>query len=70
MESPVLKPQFVTDESGERVAVILSMAEFEEITDLLEDLEDAKEIERRRDEPTIPHAEAMRMVREEGALPD
>jgi PHD/YefM family antitoxin component YafN of YafNO toxin-antitoxin module len=70
LESPALKPQFVTDENGERVAVILSMAAFEEITELLEDLADSREIERRKGEPGIPHEDAMRMLRENIALPD
>ena len=70
MTSPVLKPQFVTDEHGERVAVILSMSEFEAISELLEDIEDASEIGKRRSEPGIPHADAMRLVREDIALPD
>ena len=69
MELP-LNPQFVTDENGERVAVILSMAEFNAISELLEDLADAKENEQRRNETGIPHAEAMRLVREDGAIPD
>lgn len=68
--SPVLKPQFVTDEHGQPVAVILSMSEFEAISELLEDIEDASEIEKRRGETSIPHADAMRMAREDIALPD
>ena len=70
MKSPSLRPQFVTDENGARVAVILSMAEFEEIADLLDDLADAPEIERRRGEPDIPHEEAMRLAKDGGDLPD
>lgn len=66
----ILHPQYVTNESGERVAVILSMAEFEEISELLEDLADTKVVEQRRNEPGIPHAEAMRLVKENIALPD
>lgn len=70
MKSPVLRPQFVTNEQGQRVAVILSMAEFEEITDLLDDLADSSEIERRRAEQSIPHVEAMRLAKESGELRD
>ena len=70
MEPPILSPQFVTNESGERIAVILSMAEFEEISELLEDVADAKVIELRRHERSIPHAEAMRLAREDGDIPD
>ncbi len=70
MTSPILKPQFVTDANGDRVAVILSMDEFAAVTELLEDLADAEEIERRRGETSIPHETAMRLVEDDGALPD
>ena len=70
VKSPELNPQFVTDENGQRVAVILSIEVFEEISDLLDDLADASEIERRRAEPSIPHEEAMRLVRDGGDIPD
>lgn len=70
MQPPPLTPQFVTDEEGNRVAVILSIAQYEEIADLLEDLEDAAEIERRRAERGIPHDEAMRLVKDGRDIPD
>ena len=70
MHTPVLNPKYVTDENGERVAVIISLAEYEELTELLEDLDDAAVVEQRRDERSIPHADAMRLVREDVALPD
>ena len=70
MHTPVLNPKYVTDENGERVAVIISLAEFEEVSELLEDLADAAEIGPRREERGIPHADAMRLVREDIAIPD
>lgn len=70
MHTPVLNPKYVTDENGERVAVIISLAEYEELTELLEDLDDAAVVEQRREERGIPHADAMRLVREDVALPD
>ena len=70
MESPLLNPKYVIDEHGERVAVILTMSEFEAISELLEDLADKAVVEQRRSEPGIPHAEAMRLVNEDCALPD
>ncbi len=70
MKSPSLRPQFVTDENGARVGVILSMAEFEEIADLLDDIADAPEIVRRRGEPGIPHGEAMRLAKDGVGSPD
>ena len=70
MKASELNPQFVTDESGARVAVILSIAEYEEIADCLEDLDDAVEIERRRAEVGIPHEDVLRIVDEDCDVPD
>jgi PHD/YefM family antitoxin component YafN of YafNO toxin-antitoxin module len=60
----------VTDENGERVAVIITLAEFEELTELLEDLDDAAVVEQRRGERGIPHSTAMQFVRDNCAIPD
>ena len=70
MKSPELKPQFVTDERGARVAVLLSMTEYDAIMEILEDLADATVMEERRTERGIPHAEAMQLVREGREIPD
>lgn len=61
MGSLNLKPQFITDDKGNRTAVILSLEQYEELTDLLEDRADSAEIERRKAEAGIPHEEAMRL---------
>lgn len=70
MYLPMIKPQYVTDENAARVAVILPIAEYEELAERLEDLSDAAEIARRRHEVGIPLAEAMRLVREDGEIRD
>jgi hypothetical protein len=49
-----LSLQYVVNQSGERVAVIVPIEEFEE---LLEDLEDLAAVAERRGEPTISHRE-------------
>jgi predicted DNA-binding protein len=36
----VLHPHYITDEAGKRVSVVLSIEEFQAITERLEDLED------------------------------
>jgi len=43
--------RFITDETGEKMAVILDIEEYRE---LLEDLEDLRLIAERKDEPSIP----------------
>ncbi len=70
MHTPVLNPKYVTDENGERMAVIITLAEFDEVSELLEDLTDAAEIDQRREERCIPHETAMRLVTEDCAIPD
>jgi hypothetical protein len=46
-----LHPQFVTDENGNRISVLLPLTEYEA---LLEDLEDLQDALKARDEPSIP----------------
>ncbi len=58
-------PQYVTDEKGERVGVILPLAVYEE---LLEDLEDLAVVAERRDEPTVAHEEVARRLKQDGLL--
>jgi len=67
---PILKDmqvQYITNESGERSSVILSIEDFET---LLEDLEDLAIIAERRDEPTISHQELKAELKRDGLLPD
>lgn len=45
-----LHPQYVTDENGNRVSVLLPLVEFEA---LLEDMRDLQEALRLKDEPTV-----------------
>jgi len=54
--STALHPQYITDESGNRVSVVIPVAEFEE---LLEDLDDLAVIAERRDEPALTHDEVI-----------
>ena len=49
---PQLHPEFVTDQDGQRKAVILPVEEFEK---LIEDLDDLAAAAERRDVPTVPH---------------
>jgi hypothetical protein len=44
--------KYITDDRGERTAVVLPISDYEK---LLEDLNDLAVVAERRDEPTIPH---------------
>lgn len=54
-----LHPEFLTNEEGERISVVLPIEEFNE---LLEDLEDLAVIAERRDEETISHQDLLRQI--------
>ncbi|MDF1554089.1 MAG: hypothetical protein P1P84_13550 [Deferrisomatales bacterium] len=60
-----LHPQFVTDDRGEKTAVILPIQEY---LLLLEDLEDLAKIVERRDEPTITHADLVAELTRDGTI--
>ena len=57
--------QFLTDEGGERTAVVLPISEYEK---LLEDLDDLAVIAERRSEPTVPHAQFIADLKRDGIL--
>ena len=54
-----LHPEFLTNEDGERISVVLPIEEFNE---LLEDLEDLAVIAERRDEETVSHQDLLRLL--------
>ena len=62
-----MQVQYITNETGERSSVILSIEDFET---LLEDLEDLAMIAGRRDEPTISHQELKAELKRDGLIPD
>ena len=51
-----LNPQYITNDSGEKISVILPISEFQE---LLEDIEDLATVGERRDEPSISHEQLV-----------
>ncbi len=57
--------QYITNEAGEKTAVILTMEQFQE---LLEDIEDLAAIAERREEPTIPHDDVVAGLKRDGLL--
>ena len=56
-----LDVQYITNQTGEKTAVVLSMEDFQE---LLEDIEDLATVAERRDEPTVSHEAALAESRE------
>jgi hypothetical protein len=59
--------QYLTDEAGHKTAVILPMADYEQ---LLEDINDLAAVADRREEQTVPHHQFVRELKKDGLLPD
>ena len=57
--------QYLTNANGERTAVLLTMDQFNE---LLEDLEDLAAIAERRNETTLAHDEVVTMLQQNGSV--
>lgn len=59
--------QFLTDDTGNRVAVVVPIGEYEE---LLEDLSDLAAIAERREEERVSWEDLKRSLKEDGLLQD
>jgi len=57
--------QYLTDDRGERTAVVLPINDYEK---LLEDLDDLAVVAERRDEPVIPHDQFIAGLKRDGTL--
>lgn len=62
-----LTVQYITDESGEKRAVIVPIEQYHA---LLEDLEDLAVMAERREEPTMSHEDVLAALKRDGFLPD
>ena len=62
MSDPV---QYLTDERGERTAVVLPISNYEK---LLEDLEDLAVVAERREESTVPHEQFVAELKRDGIV--
>lgn len=60
-----LTRQYVTNEAGDKTAVIVPIEEFQE---LMEDIEDLATIAERREEPTISHEQLLAELKQDGLL--
>lgn len=59
--------QYITNDDGEKTAVLLPIEKFEE---LMEDLTDLAAIADRRSEPTTSHQDFITELRNDGFLPN
>lgn len=59
-----VQPQYITDDKGRKISVVLRMKEFKAIMEELEDLEDIRLYDeaKKSDEPSIPIDEAFDMI--------
>jgi hypothetical protein len=57
--------QYITDEHGDRTAVVLPIGEYEK---LIEDLDDLRVVAERRDEPVIAHEAFLADLQRDGLL--
>ena len=64
---PQFHPEYVTDNDGNKKAVILPIEEYE---DLLEDLQDLAIAAERKTEATISHEQLLVELNKDGLLPD
>jgi hypothetical protein len=62
MSDPV---KYITDEHGERTAVVLPISDYQK---LLDDLDDLAVVAERREEPTIPHEQFVSELKRDGIL--
>lgn len=60
-----MKLQYITDETGQRLAAVIPIEEFEQ---LLEDLEDLGTLVDRKDESSISHDAVVMEMRRSGLL--
>ncbi len=59
--------QYLTDEAGEKTGVILSLTDYQRLTEEIQDLADIVD---RRKEPTIAHSDFLAQLRADGLLQD
>ena len=59
-----IHPQFITDDSGNKISVVISVLEFKNIIEELEELEDIRLYDdaKKSNEPSIPIDDAFKMI--------
>ena len=61
-----VNPQYITDNAGRKISVVLPIKEFKTLMEELEDLEDLRlyDAAKMSNEPSIPIDEAFKMIEE------
>jgi PHD/YefM family antitoxin component YafN of YafNO toxin-antitoxin module len=59
-----IRPQYITDNAGKKISVVLPLEDFKAIMEELEELEDIKLYDeaKKSNEPSIPIDEAFKMI--------
>ena len=65
IDTKKLNLNYITNQSGEKTAVILSIEEFEQ---LLEDMEDLATVAERKNEATTSHEDLIAELKQDGIL--
>jgi PHD/YefM family antitoxin component YafN of YafNO toxin-antitoxin module len=60
-----LARQYVTNEAGDKTAVIVPIEDFQA---LMEDIEDLATIAERREEPTVSHEQLLAELKQDGLI--
>jgi hypothetical protein len=63
--APSFIPEYITDSVGNKKSVILTIEQYEE---LMEDIEDLAVMAERREEPAISHKEVVAELKQHGYL--
>ncbi len=65
-----VNPQYITDNTGRKISVVLPMNEFKNIMEELEDLEDLRlyDAAKMSNEPSIPIDEAFKIIEEDPSV--
>jgi len=59
-----IHPQYITDDTGKKISVVLPMKDFKAIMEELEELEDVRLFDeaKKSNEPSIPIDDAFKMI--------
>ncbi|MFA7240242.1 MAG: hypothetical protein WC091_09025 [Sulfuricellaceae bacterium] len=60
-----IRPQYITDATGNKTAIVLPIEEFRE---LMEDIDDLATLAERREEPTVSHEALLAELKQHGLL--